>query len=102
MNYYYGVVSIKVTVAHKKISAVAIGHITEDGNGRSAYIDSVALPILQKAFVKLSSSQQHSMAVKGNNPLLNLVAVSGATYTSAGFDVSLQNALFTLKQQGLF
>ncbi len=101
VNYYYGVLSVKVTVANKKITSLAIGQLTDGGNPRSAVIDNAAIPILEKAVLGLSSSQQHSMAVSGNNPQLNVVAVSGATYTSAGFDVSLQNALYKLKTQGL-
>jgi uncharacterized protein with FMN-binding domain len=101
VNYYYGVLSVKVTVANKKIASLAIGQLTDGGNPRSAVIDNAAIPILEKAILGLSSSQQHSMAVSGNNPQLNVVAVSGATYTSAGFDVSLQNALYKLKTQGL-
>ncbi len=101
VNYYYGVLSVKVTVANKKITSLAIGQLTDGGNPRSAVIDNAAIPILEKAVLGLPSSQQHSLAVSGNNPQLNVVAVSGATYTSAGFDVSLQNALYTLKKQGL-
>lgn len=101
VNYYYGVLSVKVTVLHKKITAITLAQLTDGGNPRSAQIDNAALPILESQILHLSQTQQHSMAVSSNTPKLNLASVSGATYTSAGFDVSLQYALSGLKKLGL-
>jgi len=81
-NYSYGVLSVKVTVAGTKITNVSIASIDDGGNPRSAYIDQASIPILeQQALTAQSASIQ---------------GVSGASYTTAGFDQSLQSALSKL------
>ncbi len=79
VNYFYGVLSVKVTANGKKITAVTIGSITDGGNPLSQQIDQYSVPILsQEAMAAQSSSIQ---------------SVSGASYTSAGYQMSLQYAL---------
>lgn len=79
VNYYFGVLSVKVTANGKKITAVTIGSISDSGNPRSQQIDQYATPILQ----------QEAMAAQSST----IQSVSGASYTSAGFQMSLQYAL---------
>ncbi len=79
VNYYFGVLSVKVTANGKKITAVTIGSITDGGNPRSIQIDQYSTPILEQEAVAAQSS--------------NIQSVSGASYTSAGFQMSLQYAL---------
>jgi uncharacterized protein with FMN-binding domain len=82
VNYYYGVLSVKVTVNGKKITAVTIGTISDGGNPRSQQIDQYSIPILEQEALAAQSS--------------TIQSVSGASYTSAGFQMSLQYALKTL------
>jgi uncharacterized protein with FMN-binding domain len=82
VNYYYGVLSVKVTVNGKKITGVTIGAITDGGNPRSQQIDQYSIPILEQEALAAQSS--------------TIQSVSGASYTSAGFQMSLQYALKTL------
>lgn len=84
VNYYYGVLSVKVTANGKKITAVTIGSITDGGNPRSQQIDQYAIPILEPETLTAQSS--------------SIQSVSGASYTSAGFQMSLQ---YALKKLGL-
>lgn len=82
VNYYFGVVSVKVTVSTGKIVKVGIASISDGANPRSQYIDQQAIPILEQEVIKAQSA--------------NIQGVSGASYTSAGFDQSLQKALHQL------
>jgi uncharacterized protein with FMN-binding domain len=79
VNYYFGVLSVKVTANGKKITAVTIGSISDSGNPRSQQIDQYSTPILEQEALAAQSS--------------NIQSVSGASYTSAGFQMSLQYAL---------
>lgn len=79
VNYYYGVVSVKVTVSGGKIVKVGIASLNDGGNPRSQYIDQQSIPILEQEVMKAQSA--------------NIQGVSGATYTSAGFHQSLRPAL---------
>jgi uncharacterized protein with FMN-binding domain len=79
VNYYYGQLSVKVTANGKKITAVTIASISDGGNPRSVQIDQYAIPILEPEAIAAQS--------------YNVQSVSGASYTSAGFAMSLQYAL---------
>jgi len=79
VNYYYGELSVKVTANGKKITAVTIASITDGGNPRSIQIDQYSIPILEPEAIAAQS--------------YNIQSVSGASYTSAGFAMSLQYAL---------
>lgn len=82
MNYYFGVLSVKVTVAQAKITKVSIAAINEGGNSRSISIDQFSIPLLEQEALQAQSG--------------NIQSVSGASYTSAGFAQSLQSALSKL------
>jgi uncharacterized protein with FMN-binding domain len=79
VNYYYGQLSVKVTASGKKITAVTIASISDGGNPRSIQIDQYAIPYLEPE--ALAAQSYH------------IQSVSGASYTSAGFQMSLQYAL---------
>lgn len=79
MNYYYGVISVRVTVSGSQVTHVTIASLSDDGNFRSVSIDDAAIPVLEEETLKAQSA--------------NIQSVSGATYTSAGFAQSLQSAL---------
>ena len=79
VNYYFGVLSVKVTATGKKIDSVTIGQINDGGNYRSQQLDQMSIPILEQETMQAQNSQIQS--------------VSGASYTSAGFVMSLQSAL---------
>ena len=79
VNYFYGQLSVKVTANGKKITAVTIASISDGGNPRSVQIDQYAIPVLEPEAV---AAQSYSIQ-----------SVSGASYTSAGFTMSLQYAL---------
>jgi len=79
VNYFYGQLSVKVTANGKKITAVTIASISDGGNPRSVQIDQYAIPVLEPEAV---AAQSYSIQ-----------SVSGASYTSAGFAMSLQYAL---------
>jgi uncharacterized protein with FMN-binding domain len=85
VNYNYGVLSVRVTVAGRKILKVRIGSIDDGGNPRSASIDQQAIPILEREVLAAQSASIHG--------------VSGASFTSAGFEQSLQGALHALRFQ---
>ena len=74
----YGIVQVKVTVVGKKITKVAFAQLTAF-DGRSQRINSGAAPILLQETLQAQSAQIDS--------------VSGASYTSQGYDQSLQSAL---------
>ncbi|MHB8378842.1 MAG: FMN-binding protein [Acidimicrobiales bacterium] len=82
MNYYFGLLSVKVTVASSKITNVTIGAINDGGNSRSISIDQYSIPLLEQEALRAQSA--------------NIQSISGASYTSAGFAQSLQSALSKL------
>lgn len=82
-NYYYGQLSVKVTATGTTIDKITIPTLSDGGNPYSAYVDHIALPILQREAMAAQSA--------------NIQGVSGASYTSAGFAQSLQGALSSLK-----
>lgn len=82
VNYSWGILSVKVTVSGKKITNVAIASLDDGGNPRSQMIDQQSVPLLEQEAV-----QAQSASIQG---------VSGASYTSQGFEQSLQSALQTL------
>ena len=82
VNYYFGVISVKVKVSGNKIVNVAIASLNDSGNPRSQFIDQQAIPILEQEVIQAQSA--------------NIQGVSGASYTSAGFARSLQSALHSL------
>ncbi len=79
VNYYFGILSVSVTVTGSKIDSVKIAQINDGGNFRSQQIDQMSIPILEQETVRAQSA--------------NIQSVSGASYTSAGFVMSLQSAL---------
>ncbi len=79
VNYHWGVLSVSVTVSGKKITKVGIASLNDGGNFRSQSIDQQSIPILEH------------QALQAQNA--NIQGVSGASYTSAGFQQSLQSAL---------
>ncbi len=82
VNYYFGVLSVKVTAAGSKVEKVTIKSINDGGNPLSQSIDQMSIPQLES----------QAMAVQN----ANIQGVSGASYTSAGFKMSLQGALTKL------
>ena len=74
----YGPVQVEVTIADKKITRVTVPQYPS-GSGRDAEINSYAIPQLTEEVLSAQSA--------------NIDAVSGATYTSQGFQASLQSAL---------
>jgi uncharacterized protein with FMN-binding domain len=83
-NYNYGVLSVSVTedVASHKIVKVGIASLEDDGSIRSEQIDQMAIPILEQEALQAQSA--------------SIQSVSGASFTSAGFEQSLQGALHSL------
>ena len=82
VNYYYGQLSVTVTVSNHQVSGVKIATINDGGNPQSQYIDQNAIPqLIQEALAAKSA---------------NIQSISGASYTSAGFIRSLQGALTSL------
>ncbi len=79
VNYNYGVLSVSVTVSGTKITKVDIASLDDGGNFRSQSIDQQSIPILEQQALQAQSA--------------NIQGVSGASYTSAGFEQSLQSAL---------
>lgn len=82
VNYNFGVLSVKITVSGRKISKIGIAYLDDAGDPRSQMIDQQSIPILQQ-----QALQAQSASIQG---------VSGASYTSAGFEQSLQSALHSL------
>jgi uncharacterized protein with FMN-binding domain len=70
---------VKVTVVAKKITNVGIASLSDGGNYRSQQIDQAAIPLLEQEAMQAQNA--------------NIQSISGASYTSAGFQLSLQNAL---------
>jgi uncharacterized protein with FMN-binding domain len=74
----YGPVQVRITVTNGTITAAqAIDY--PQSNGRDQEINSYAVPVLNQKAVKASSA--------------SIDTVSGATYTSNGYQASLQSAL---------
>ena len=82
VNYNYGVLSVSATVQGTKLTNVTIASIDDAGNFRSESIDQQAVPVLEQEALQAQSA--------------NIQGVSGASYTSAGFEDSLQSALTQL------
>jgi uncharacterized protein with FMN-binding domain len=82
VDYNYGVLSVKVTVSGRKITKVAIAYLDDAADPRSQMIDEQAIPILEQ-----QALQAQSAKIQG---------VSGASFTSEGFEQSLQSALHSL------
>ena len=85
VDYHYGILSVSVTASGKKISKVSIASLDDGGNPRSQSIDQQSIPILEQQAMQAQSA--------------NIQGVSGASYTSAGFQQSLQSALGKLNIQ---
>jgi uncharacterized protein with FMN-binding domain len=79
VNYNWGVLSVSVTVTGTKITKVALASLDDGGNPRSQYIDQQSIPVLEQQAMQAQSA--------------NIQGVSGASYTSSGFQQSLQGAL---------
>jgi uncharacterized protein with FMN-binding domain len=79
VNYYFGVLSVSVTVDGTKITKVSIASLQDGGNYRSQSIDQQSIPMLEQEAMQAQSA--------------NIQSISGASYTSAGFAQSLQSAL---------
>ena len=79
VNYNYGVLSVSITVSGKKITNVKIASLDDGGNFRSQSIDQQSIPVLEQEALQAQSA--------------NIQSVSGASYTSAGFQQSLQSAM---------
>jgi uncharacterized protein with FMN-binding domain len=79
VNYNYGILSVSVTDSGKKITRVRIATLDDGGNFRSQSIDQQSIPLLEEQALQAQSA--------------NIQGVSGASYTSAGFQKSLQSAL---------
>jgi uncharacterized protein with FMN-binding domain len=82
VNYNYGNLSVSVTVSGSKITRVGIASLDDFGQPRSEEIDQQSIPILEQEAVQAQSA--------------DIQGVSGASYTSTGFEQSLQAALRTL------
>jgi uncharacterized protein with FMN-binding domain len=82
VNYNFGVLSVSVTVSGNKITKVGIASLDDGGSQRSQFIDQQSIPVLIQETMQAQSA--------------NIQGVSGASYTSAGFQQSLQAALHTL------
>jgi uncharacterized protein with FMN-binding domain len=82
VNYNYGLVSVRVTVAGRKIVKVGIAALNDGSSPRSQFIDQQAIPLLEQEVLQAQSA--------------NIQGISGASYTSAGFAQSLQAALRSL------
>jgi uncharacterized protein with FMN-binding domain len=81
-NYSYGILSVKVTVSGTTITNISIASIDDGGNPRSQSIDQQSIPLLEQQALSAQSA--------------NIQGVSGASYTTAGFEQSLQSALSKL------
>jgi uncharacterized protein with FMN-binding domain len=82
MNYVFGILSVKVTVSGSTITNISIASIDDGGNPRSAYVDQASIPLLEQQAMSAQSA--------------TIQGVSGASYTTAGFEQSLQSALTKL------
>ncbi|HUC23779.1 MAG TPA: FMN-binding protein [Streptosporangiaceae bacterium] len=82
INYNYGVLSVKVTVSGHRITKVSIAYLDDAADPRSQMIDEQAIPVLEQQALQAQSA--------------NIQGVSGASFTSEGFEQSLQSALRSL------
>ena len=82
VNYFYGDLAVRVTVTGTTIKSVTIATLNDGGNPRSASIDEFSIPQLEQQAVAANSA--------------NIQGVSGASYTTQGFEQSLQSALKSL------
>jgi len=82
VNYNFGTLAVQVTVNGTKITKITVPSLNDGGNYRSQSIDAMAIPVLTHEAMTAQSA--------------NIQSVSGASYTSAGFTQSLQNALTQL------
>lgn len=82
VNYYFGVLSVKVTAAGTRVEKVTIKALNDGGNPLSQSIDQMSIPQLESQALAVQNA--------------NIQGVSGASYTSAGFKMSLQGALTKL------
>ena len=80
--YNYGTLKVRVTVSGRKITKVSIASLDDGSNPQSQYIDQQSIPLLEQEVMQVQSA--------------NIQGVSGASYTSAGFQQSLQGALRSL------
>jgi uncharacterized protein with FMN-binding domain len=85
VNYHFGNLSVSVTVSGSKITKVGLASLDDFGDARSEQIDQDSIPILEQEAVQAQSA--------------DIQGVSGASYTSQGFEQSLQAALRTLGVQ---
>jgi uncharacterized protein with FMN-binding domain len=79
VDYTYGSLSVSVTVSGSRVTKVGIASLDDGGDFRSQSIDQQSIPILEQQALQAQSA--------------NIQGVSGASYTSAGFENSLQSAL---------
>ena len=82
VNYSWGVLAVSVTATGRTITKVGIASLDDGGNPRSQSIDQQSIPILEQQAMQAQSA--------------NIQGVSGASYTSSGFQQSLQSALSKL------
>lgn len=82
VDYSWGILSVSVTVSGTRITKVGIASLDDGGNPRSQFIDQQSIPLLEQQALQAQSA--------------NIQGVSGASYTSAGFQQSLQSALQSL------
>jgi uncharacterized protein with FMN-binding domain len=82
VQYQYGDLEVKVTMTGSKITDVTVAKV-DVYDPHSASIDQYALPVLRSQAVSAQSAQ--------------IDGVSGASYTSAAYEQSLQSAIDKLK-----
>jgi len=73
------VLSVTVTAKGTHLTKVGIAYLNDAGNYRSQSIDQQSIPMLEQQAMQAQSA--------------NVQGVGGASYTSAGFQQSLQGAL---------
>ena len=79
VDYSFGQISVAVTVSGTKLTKVSVASLNDGGSSRSQSIDQQSIPLLEQQAVQAQSA--------------NIQGVSGASYTSSGFQQSLQAAL---------
>ena len=82
VNYYFGVLSVSVGASGTRLEKVTIASINDGGNPLSQSIDQMSIPQLESQALAVQNA--------------GIQGVSGASYTSAGFKMSLQGALTKL------
>jgi uncharacterized protein with FMN-binding domain len=78
IQYQYGVLQLRATLTRGRLTGVSIAQLQPEP-GRSAFIDSQAIPLLKAEALRARSA--------------TIDAVSGATYTSEAYAQSLQSAI---------